>query len=63
MLAHLPLASLKAFEAAGRTGSFRAAASELNLSPSAISHAIRKLEASLGIALFERGNALCPSDG
>ncbi len=55
MLAHLPLASLKAFEAAGRTGSFRAAATELNLSPSAVSHAIRKLEASLGVALFQRG--------
>ena len=45
---------LRIFEAAGRTGSFRAAAVELNLTPSAISHAVRKLEHALGIALFER---------
>ncbi|MCV9938408.1 LysR substrate-binding domain-containing protein [Boseaceae bacterium BT-24-1] len=35
-------------------GSFRAAAAELNLSPSAVSHAIVKLEKALGVALFER---------
>ncbi|HXP97911.1 MAG TPA: LysR substrate-binding domain-containing protein [Telmatospirillum sp.] len=50
----LPLVTLRAFEAAGRTGSFRAAAAELNLTPSAISHAVRKLEDTLGTALFER---------
>jgi LysR family glycine cleavage system transcriptional activator len=54
MLQHVPLSFLRIFEAAGRTGSFRAAAVELNLTPSAISHAIRKLEQALGIALFER---------
>ena len=54
MLQHVPLSFLRIFEAAGRTGSFRAAAVELNLTPSAISHAIRKLEQVLGIALFER---------
>ncbi len=54
MLQNVPLASLKAFEAAGRTGSFRAAASELKLSPSAVSHAVRKLETALGAPLFER---------
>ena len=48
------LTSLRAFEAAGRTGSFREAALELNLTPSAVSHAIRKLEQSLGAVLFER---------
>ncbi|MFO1151883.1 MAG: LysR substrate-binding domain-containing protein [Alsobacter sp.] len=48
------LSLLRAFEAAGRTGTFRAAASELNLSPSAVSHAIRSLEQSLGVQLFER---------
>ena len=42
------------FEAAGRTGSFRAAAAALNLTPSAVSHAIRKLEQVLGLPLFER---------
>ncbi|MBV1703365.1 MAG: LysR family transcriptional regulator, partial [Hyphomicrobiales bacterium] len=55
MATPVPLASLRAFEAAGRTGSFRAAAEELALSPSAVSHAIRKLETSLGVPLFERG--------
>lgn len=50
----LNLSLLKAFEAAARTGSFQEAASELHLSPSAVSHAIRKLEQSLGATLFER---------
>jgi LysR family transcriptional regulator, glycine cleavage system transcriptional activator len=54
MLQHVPLSFLRAFAAAGRTGSFRAAAAELNLTPSAVSHAIRKLEQVLGIPLFER---------
>jgi LysR family transcriptional regulator, glycine cleavage system transcriptional activator len=48
------LTLLRAFEAAGRTGSFREAAIELNLTPSAVSHAIRKLEQALGAVLFER---------
>ena len=50
----MQLSLLRAFEAAGRTGSFQDAAAELHLSPSAVSHAIRKLELSLGVALFER---------
>lgn len=50
--ASLPL--LRAFEAAGRNRSFRAAAEELHLSVSAISHAVKKLELNLGIALFVR---------
>jgi LysR family transcriptional regulator, glycine cleavage system transcriptional activator len=50
----LPLSALRAFEAATRTGSFRAAASDLNLTPSAVSHAVRGLEASLGVTLFHR---------
>ena len=54
MLQHVPLSFLRAFEAAGRTGSFRAAALVLNLTPSAVSHAIRKLEQALGIPLFKR---------
>ncbi|MBN8943209.1 MAG: LysR family transcriptional regulator [Rhizobiales bacterium] len=48
------LQNLRAFEAAGRNASFRAAAEELHLSISAVSHAVRKLEASLGVTLFER---------
>jgi LysR family transcriptional regulator, glycine cleavage system transcriptional activator len=42
------------FEAAARTGSFRLAAEALLLTPSAISHAIRKLERELGTTLFDR---------
>lgn len=48
------LSLLRAFEAAARTGSFQDAAMELHLSASAVSHAIRKLEQSLGVVLFER---------
>lgn len=51
---HLPMTALRAFEAAGRTGSFRAAGEELAISPSAVSHAIRKLEDVMGAALFDR---------
>ena len=51
---HLPLSALRAFEAAARTGSFRAAASDLGLTPSAVSHAVRGLEDLLGAALFLR---------
>lgn len=54
LLAKAPLNLLRAFEAAGRTGAFALAASELELSPSAISHAIRKLENLLDVRLFQR---------
>jgi len=50
----LPLSALQAFEAAARRGSFRVAGEELGISPSAISHAVRKLEDLMGAALFER---------
>lgn len=53
-LRRLPLAALRIFEAAGRTGSFSAAAQEVDLSPSAVSHAIRKLEESADMQLFVR---------
>jgi LysR family transcriptional regulator, glycine cleavage system transcriptional activator len=56
MLHDIPLSILRAFEAAGRTGSFRSAATELGLTPSAVSHAIRKLEQTLGASLFARSN-------
>lgn len=49
-----PLNALRAFEAAARHLSQTRAAEELNVSPGAISHQIRALEALLGIALFER---------
>ena len=51
---NLPLDLLNAFEAAARTGSFRIASLELGISPSAVSHAIRKLEVLIGAALFDR---------
>ena len=50
----MQIALLRAFEAAARSGSFQGAAAELHLTPSAVSHAIRKLEQELGVALFER---------
>jgi DNA-binding transcriptional LysR family regulator len=45
---------LQAFVSIAERGSFRAAASHLNLSQTALSHRIRKLEASLGTALLLR---------
>ena len=48
------LIALRAFEAAARLGSFQAAAAELHVTPSAISHQIRALEGELGVPLFER---------
>ncbi|MDE2199977.1 MAG: LysR family transcriptional regulator, partial [Rhodospirillales bacterium] len=50
----IPLTALRSFEAAARTGSFRAAADALHVTPSAISHAIRGLEDSLQTKLFVR---------
>ena len=54
VLKRLPLPALRVFEAAGRTCSFVEAAKELDLSPSAVSHAIRKLEAAAQVSLFVR---------
>ncbi len=45
---------LRSFEAAARTHSITQAAAELFLTPSAVSHAVRKLEAQLGTSLFQR---------
>ena len=49
-----PLASLRAFEAAARHLSFKTAAAELGVTPTAISHQIRLLEETCGRPLFER---------
>ena len=49
-----PLASLRAFEAAARHLSFRQAAAELGVTPTAISHQIRQLEEACGVKLFQR---------
>ncbi|WP_183097029.1 LysR family transcriptional regulator [Mesorhizobium sp. YM1C-6-2] len=50
----LPLETLRGFEAAARTGSFSAAAEQLNITHGAISRQIAKLEQWLGLKLFER---------
>lgn len=65
-----PLHSLRAFEAAARHLSFKAAAAELHVTPAAVSHQIKALESELGIKLFHRmtreirlteeGHALAP---
>lgn len=58
----VPLSAVRIFEAAARRRSFKAAAGELNLSPSAVSHAVRKMEETLGVALFERnGQGITPT--
>lgn len=49
-----PLPALRAFEAAGRHLSFRRAAAELLVTPSAVSHQVQKLEQHLGTTLFLR---------
>jgi DNA-binding transcriptional LysR family regulator len=54
MFASLPLTALRAFESASRLLSFKAAAEELSVTPTAVSHQIRSLESWLGVPLFER---------
>ena len=49
-----PLNAVRAFEAAARHESFTAAAAELCVTVTAISHQVRQLEAMLGRKLFER---------
>ncbi|MBX3560477.1 MAG: LysR family transcriptional regulator [Sphingomonas sp.] len=50
-----PLAALRAFEAAARHLSFKRAAAELGVTPTAISHQVRLLEEVLALKLFDRG--------
>ena len=49
-----PVANLLAFEAVARRRSFAFAAAELHLTASAVSHQVARLEADLGVRLFER---------
>lgn len=49
-----PLIELRAFEAAARHLSFKQAAAELGVTPTAVSHQIRLLERYCGCALFRR---------
>ena len=51
-----PLNALKSFEAAARTGSYVAAAAELNVSPAAVSQQVRNLELFFRRKLFTRLN-------
>jgi LysR family transcriptional regulator, glycine cleavage system transcriptional activator len=52
---HLPpMSALRAFEAVARLGSFRLAAEELHVTPTAVSHQIRSLEVYCGQSLFRR---------
>jgi DNA-binding transcriptional LysR family regulator len=50
------LLALQAFEVVIRLGSFKAAATALHISPSAVSHRIRMLERTLGEPLFTRAH-------
>jgi DNA-binding transcriptional LysR family regulator len=49
-----PVPNLRAFEAVARRRSFAHAAAELHLTASAVSHQVSRLEAHLGVRLFER---------
>ena len=51
-----PVTSLAVFEAAARNCSFTHAATELNVTPGAVSRQIRNLEENLGAPLFIRNN-------
>ena len=48
------LTGLSAFEASARYGSFKQAATELNVTPGAVSHQIKTLESDIGVTLFTR---------
>lgn len=49
-----PLNAIRAFEAAARRLSFNAAAEELSVTPSAVSHQVKTLEDFFGVKLFNR---------
>ena len=49
-----PLNALRAFDAAARHLSFKKAANELSVTPTAVSHQIKLLEEFLGLSLFRR---------
>ncbi|MFL7963953.1 transcriptional regulator GcvA [Pseudomonas kielensis] len=53
-----PSSSLRAFEAATRHATFTAAAEELHVTQSAVSHQLKHLEQLWGLQLFHRGNSL-----
>lgn len=53
---HIDFLGIQAFLAIIQTGSFHLAAAQLNLSQTAVSHRLRKLEEALGVRLV----AACP---
>ena len=58
-----PLNACRAFDAAVRLGSFARAAAELNVTPTAVSHHVKALEAWTGQQLFvRRNNAIVTTD-
>ncbi|WP_395489922.1 LysR family transcriptional regulator [Cedecea davisae] len=53
-MSRITLADIEAVQAIARRGSFRAAAIDLGISTTALSHALAKFEAELGVRLFNR---------
>ncbi len=53
-ISQLPLTSLRAFELAARHLSFKLAAADLHVTPTAVSHQVQQLESLLGVQLFRR---------
>lgn len=53
-----PTATLRAFEVATRHPTFTAAAEELHITQSAVSHQLKNLEELWGVPLFQRGKSL-----
>ena len=51
-----PFGPIRSFEAAGRLASIRQAASELHVTPAAVSRQVKALENYLGVRLFSRGH-------
>ena len=49
---HIDFLGIQAFLAIVETGSFQLAATQLNLSQTAVSHRMRKLEEALGVRLI-----------
>ena len=60
MFANLPVTALRTFESAARLRSFKLAAAELAVTPTAVSHQVKALEQRVGVALFERAARRAP---
>jgi DNA-binding transcriptional LysR family regulator len=54
-MSRISLEALAALDCIDRRGSFAAAAAELHRATSSVSHTVQKLEARLGVPLFDRG--------